>query len=189
MLKKIRINKKGESGVWDIYNFLHYLFVRTPFLIAFAAVFMYVLYVLSNNSLDSHHINNLILDKRIIYSPSSLAYQDKETGRVYPGIIDLSKAEQTSFEKAFVLAENDKIATKIEISSLSGELLKELYINKDWYDRWSPLSSFPKYSKEIYQMPVQIKKEAAIISGAKYGLEEPCTTRPLNQSLIPREIS
>ncbi|MBT3463803.1 hypothetical protein HN451_02345, partial [archaeon] len=49
--------------------------------------------------LKTHGVENLIVIKRMIYSPELLTFQDPITKRTYPGIIDINKFNVDQLEK------------------------------------------------------------------------------------------
>jgi hypothetical protein len=152
--------KKG--GAYEIF---WYTLLRLPILVILFSLLGYISYSLSVNALDSHRVNDIIIANRIIYSPNALAYQDPETLRVYPGIIDLSKAEQSEFEKGFLTMDITRAASRIEISDADGNPLREVYINEVWYNRWTPLVGFQQYDMSVFRYPVLIREGGYYRSG------------------------
>ena len=153
------MNKKG-----DAYKILWNTIIRLPYIAILFLIFVYLNNSLTSTALESYKINDVVTVKRILYSPNALAYQDPDTLRVYPGIIDLDKANQEFMDNSFSISENI-IAARIEIKSLLGTEIMELYINKKWYDRWNPISSFDQFNKEIFKRPVLIKDYAGVRLG------------------------
>jgi hypothetical protein len=58
-----------------------------------------------------------ILINRFLNSPDCLAYQDKETGRTYSGVIDLEKFNDKTLEKCYSTEDNDLKAFKLTLES------------------------------------------------------------------------
>ncbi|MFH2019889.1 MAG: hypothetical protein ABIJ34_00595 [archaeon] len=154
------MNKKG-----DAYEILWNTIIRLPYIALIFIIFVYMYSNLIDTALDSHKINDQITLQRIIYSPDALAYKDPQTNRVFPGIIDVTKATQESFEKAFLIGEGNNIAAKIELTTLADNDIRELYVNKIWYERWSPLTNFDQYDKSIIRRPVLIRNKGILFPG------------------------
>ncbi len=153
------MKKKG-----DAYRILWNSIARLPFIALLLIIFSYIAANFSATAIDAYRSNDQILIKRVLYSPTALAYQDPETLRVYPGIIDLSKATQENIDSAFVLNVS-YIAAKVEIKTIVGTTLHELYINKVWYDRWNPYSSYEQYDKEVFKQYVLLRNGDALNRG------------------------
>jgi hypothetical protein len=154
------MNKKG-----DAYEILWNTLIRLPYIALLFIIFAYMYTNLVDTALDSHRINDQITIKRILYSPNALAYRDDATERVYPGIIDITKANQPSFQKAFVTGDTNDFAAKVEITTLANNEVREIFINEEWYKRWTPLTSFDQYEKEIFRRPVLIKDKDIYFPG------------------------
>jgi hypothetical protein len=88
-----------------------------------------------NYALGSHDIENTILIKRLIYSPNLLAYTDKGTGRVYPGIIDLDKFDTSKIEAEFA-NEDKSVAVNMELTDLTNNEVKRAYVNEERARIW-----------------------------------------------------
>ena len=154
------MNRKG-----DAYEILWNSLIRLPYLALLFIIFAYMYTNLVDTALDSHRINDQITIKRILYSPNALAYKDEITERVYPGIIDIQKANQPNFEKAFLVGPGNEFAAKVEITTLANSEVRELFINEIWYKRWTPLTTFEQFEKEIFRRPVLIKDKDTYFPG------------------------
>ncbi len=63
------------------------------------------------------NLETTIFINRFLNSPDCLAYQDKETGRTYPGIIDLKKFNDKTLEKCYFTEDNALKAFKLILES------------------------------------------------------------------------
>lgn len=94
-LKNI-MNKKGQGE-------------KTIFYIGFAFIFMGILmtlfYVFARETTDEYFIANGLEDfvfaQRFLNNPSCFTYQDIDTLRTYPGIIDTGKFTKENLEKCY----------------------------------------------------------------------------------------
>jgi hypothetical protein len=152
------MNKRadGERILWTAL-------ARLPYLALIFIIFVYINNNLTVQGLNSNKIDQEIITNRIINS--ALVYTDPYTKRPYPGIIDFEKAEQEYFNRHFELENEQKMAAKVEISLLSGEVIKEVYMNEKWYERWNPYSSFEKYEKSISKKNIIIFREEKFVPG------------------------
>jgi hypothetical protein len=91
-----------------------------------------------------------IYAERIIYAKECLAYHDLTTGRVHPGIIDITKFTTDRLEKCMNFTREDRAALKAEL--LHKGISTEIFYNKDGFEIWDKLAgisgsgSFEKYN-------------------------------------------
>lgn len=155
----MRWNKKGIS-----FKVLNMALFRLLFItILFFALYLFSTSLIKTN-ISTRDIRNLIIFNRILYSPSSISYNDGYVDRFYPGIIDINKFNDSTLTKAFDYGEN-KIAIRLELTNLENNEIKEVYLNKKWYDRWGPLTKFEQYEKKIKWRYVLIKDKDALHKG------------------------
>lgn len=100
----LKMNKKGETGE-GAYAVTHksvYWMVAGAMLIV--AVFVYV-YFLSGMNARLVYVPEKMraeaISLRFANIPECFAYQDLETGRVYPGVIDLAKFNQQTMDDCY----------------------------------------------------------------------------------------
>lgn len=154
-----KLNKKGVS-----FKILNYAILR----ILFIALLFYITYLFAYSqikvNIDIDDTKSLIFVKRLIYSPNSISYTDPVTERIYPGIIDIERFNPATLENTFNFTKNN-IAAKIELTNLENNEKKEIYLNKEWYDRWEPLTKFKQYKKTIKQRYVLINNNGNLEKG------------------------
>ena len=112
-------SKKGTGyilGKKPVYFILVLLFLTVSFLL--------FSFVISSNISTSNKIPEnvrlTVMINRFLNSPECLAYMDEETGRVYPGIVDLSKLSKEQMTVCY-----NAIDTKLAFSFKIEELNKE----------------------------------------------------------------
>ncbi|MBN2421881.1 hypothetical protein JXB41_01525 [Candidatus Woesearchaeota archaeon] len=146
------------------FNIMHWSFTRIPFIIGLIIIFYLFFSSQYNFALETHKVGDYIFEKRFLYSPNALAYQDPETKRVYPGIIDMTKFDEDNINKSFVF-EKSYIAAKFELTDLETGHVKEIYVNEKWYNRWSSYTSFEQYDQYILKRFVLIKTKDGFTKG------------------------
>lgn len=138
------------------------------FRMMFIIIIMFVLYLFSTSliktNIDVSNIRNLVFFNRVLYSPSSISYTDDYISRIYPGTIDINRFNDDILTKALNYTEN-KIAMRLELTNLENNEIKEAYLNKEWYDRWEPLTKFEQYEKKIKLRYVLIKDKDRLYKG------------------------
>ena len=80
-----------------------------------------------------------IFANRIIYSPNGLSYADDESGRSYPGTVDLGKLTDAVLDNSVYIKDNQIIAAKVTLKNSKGISIRDAFYNIDWYNRWEPL--------------------------------------------------
>jgi len=81
-----------------------------------------------------------ILMNRLQFSPEGIVMYDMETGRVYPGIVDVRKMGASNLESALNIEERD-LAARFVLTDLEDEMeLATTYLNRDVYDDWQPIA-------------------------------------------------
>lgn len=158
-MTKKALNKKAVS-----FKTLNMAFFRMVFIaIIFIVVYLFTAAWIGQK-IDIQDVKNLILVKRILYSPDSISYVDPDTGRTFPGIIDLDKFNDEILNKSFNL-DKSNTAAKLELKNLDTNETNITYLNQKWYERWAPLSTFAQYEKTIKWSYVLIKKNSQLNRG------------------------
>ncbi|MBU0756453.1 MAG: hypothetical protein KKF44_00170 [Nanoarchaeota archaeon] len=111
-------------------EFFSYVSIR---LLIMVIMVVFIKFVIFGNifslSLDTRGIENVIMNKRLLYSPNMLAYQDKSTGRTYPGTINLTNFNTTLIEQSFE-NNNRMISAKLDLKDVYTGKLYQMYINE-----------------------------------------------------------
>ena len=132
-------------------------------LIMFTAIYQFASKVIQL-TVDVNDIKATVIENRMFYSGAITTF-DYETGRVHPGIIDFNKFSQEGvLENAFNYSGN-RISAKLELRNLETDIATEQYLNKVWYERWEPLTSFKGYSKILRWRYVLIDDNGEISPG------------------------
>lgn len=163
-MKKIQFKKRGMDHRGTSFKMMNWSFSR----IIFITLLLFTVYLLVTSTiryqLNVSELQNLIITKKLLNSPDSFTYTDPVTLRTYPGIIDLGKFSTENLENTFNV-ESINVAVKLELTDLENNVAYEAYLNKKWYDRWSPISSFDKYDSIIDKRYVLIKVDNGFHKG------------------------
>ena len=93
------MKKRGESLIQEFIYFAFRLFLLIVVVVVILAIFnMYM--VEEPETLDQE---TFIINQRLMRSPTCFAYE--ENGRVFPGIIDINKLENSRIQECIVLEE------------------------------------------------------------------------------------
>lgn len=88
-----------------------------------------------------------LLAHNMLYTPGGISYQDPITNRIYPGIINLEEFENTftmssRLNQAFFYDKQPVFAAAFTLDiPQQNKRVEGVYYQKDWYDKWNPLSS------------------------------------------------
>jgi len=128
------LDKKAmaEAALWII---------RILILVAIVAAVHFVQIMALNNALQSYDTEFYILNTKILYSPTGLAYQSLVSGRAYPGIIELEEFNEANLNSSMTR----NIPTKLRLMNLDKSLIKELYYDKEGYNLLEPLAFSKQY--------------------------------------------
>ncbi|MBW3022880.1 hypothetical protein KY308_02155, partial [Candidatus Woesearchaeota archaeon] len=103
---------KKAIGAYDIvYWSFRILFI----LIMFSAI-IFLARVYENQTIDTSYSEAVIFIRYMLYNPNSLPYVDPESGRAYPGTVDISKFSSAQLESAMSFGEiKDMVTAKISL--------------------------------------------------------------------------
>ncbi len=166
MESKLLKNKKGDFiGLNIVLHIFEIIFT-----ISLAVFLLLIIHI--EKDINTFDLESEIFINRILYSNNGLWLYDKDTGRIYPGIIDIKNFDINDIEKnlektMFFGKENNRLAAEIILK------LKEksysIYYNKEKYDMWVSLYK-AGYIKGIgarkgknKKMPVLVKKGEEMI--------------------------
>ncbi|MBI2576923.1 hypothetical protein HYV84_06925 [Candidatus Woesearchaeota archaeon] len=160
-MAKKNIGTKGEG-----FNMFNYAIPR----IIFIVIFFSTIYLFTSSQLkaaiNTRALQEEIFLQRLLYSPEGISYTDPVTGRLYPGTVDMDKLkkDESLLDSAFS-ADTKRFAARIQITSLETKDTWELFINKEGYGRWAPLTKFPRYDKSILKNYVLLREGDRISKG------------------------
>lgn len=84
-----------------------------------------------------------VLVNRLIFSPNCIAYENLDFGRVYPGIVDITRFNSAVLEECVYYGErNDFIAANLTLSYLDAAETQYTYLNKEGYILLQPRTNF-----------------------------------------------
>lgn len=96
---------------------------------------------------------------RVFYSPNGISYTSPETGRSYPGIIDLEKFSSGNLEKAMFYGDekgNAIIAAVLTLLDRNDKEIKSIYYNENTHKNIFPVSFASGYARDIKKFYVLI---------------------------------
>ena len=114
--KKMFFSKKASGyilGKKPLYFIINLICLTISFILFSYAISREVY----STTVIPDNLEATIFINRFLNSPECLAYQDKETGRTYPGIIDLEKFNDTTLEKCYSTEDDTLKSFKITLES------------------------------------------------------------------------
>ena len=114
--KKIFFSKRASGyllGKKPMY------FLAVLFYLAFAFLFFsFFIYsnIASTNAIPAN-VETTVLINRFLNSPDCFAYVDEETGRAYPGIIDIKNFDDDTMSKCYSTNEDKSYSFRFELES------------------------------------------------------------------------
>jgi len=114
--KKMFFSKKASGyilGKKPLYFIVTLICLTISFILFSYAISREV----SSTTAIPDNLEATIFINRFLNSPECLAYQDKETGRTYPGVIDLEKFNDQTLEKCYFTEDNTLKAFKLTLES------------------------------------------------------------------------
>jgi len=147
-----RLGKKGESEIIDpadTYIFygvwLLILLVVVGFIVALAGLKM-------ENEVKTFEPESELVVQKLLYSRYGISYLGSgQPGRLYPGVIDLSKFDSKFLLKnLYGLGDGDTHLSMMVELFLDGEdKLHVLYLNEKWYERWLSFVKFDNVNGKV----------------------------------------
>ncbi|MEM4259646.1 MAG: hypothetical protein QXG00_00260 [Candidatus Woesearchaeota archaeon] len=107
---------------------------RIFFLIFAIGIFIWIIVFFVVNNLDVSSLHMDVIFNKIYYSPNIINYVDENTGRVYPGIIDIKKFTRSNIEKSLNFRNVRVMAVKLELTdSTNNKQFGPIYNNQYYY--------------------------------------------------------
>ena len=119
--KKIFFSKRGSGyilGKKPMYFIILLICLTISFLL-FNFAIMREIY---STTVIPDNLEMTILVNRFLNSPDCFAYQDKETGRTYSGVIDLEKFNNKTLKKCYSTKDGSLKAFKLTLESLNPDI-------------------------------------------------------------------
>jgi hypothetical protein len=140
--KMLKICWKRGMGKKGVLEFM----MTTAFRIAVMMVALLAFILLINyyvtNSVDSNLLQAETLTNRILYS-DAIMYTDPYTFRVYPGIVDIQKLNDTHIESSINYTYTRHVAVKMKLLNKNDDpktqFITEAYINRKQFEEWKIL--------------------------------------------------
>jgi hypothetical protein len=141
----------GEKMVFWLQRFIFLI-------IALLSVWLLVNYFVITK-LDTDYVEAEVVFNRLMYSPTGFAYADRETGRAYPGIIDLEKFKTENLDQAVKFGK-PRAAARLVLYRDGKQVGEPAFLNEQWMRRWSPRLGFKGSGAAVLlekQLPVVYK--------------------------------
>jgi len=120
--------KKGE--VFDVASKTIYWMIASVMIAVILLAFSLILVKYKNNlTYVSPKLEASLIAMRFTNIPECFAYEDPETDRVYPGIIDLSKFNPEQMEKCYKTSSAKEINFKLRLENKGIEVITDKYYN------------------------------------------------------------
>jgi len=103
-------------------------FLAVLFYLTFA--FLFFSFFISSNITSANtipaNVKTTVLINRFLNSPDCLAYEDEETGRAYPGVIDIKKFNDDNISKCYSTNETSLYSFRFELENSSNNFKKTI---------------------------------------------------------------
>ena len=148
--KKIFFSKRASGyllGKKPMY-FLAVLFYLT---FAFLFFSFFISYNITSTNKIPINTETTVLINRFLNSPDCFAYVDEETGRAYPGIIDIKKFNDEQIKKCYSATDDKSYSFRFELQSTNIDFKD--YSTPNWgARRFNKISQYVLvyYGKTIY---------------------------------------
>ena len=123
-----------EMITFSVGNWIPKIF-STIFVLAVVIMFVHFYSKISINTFDSE---SEIFINRLLYSPDGISYQDPLSGRLYPGMIDISRFSNSTIpilQKSIDFGADKHIGASIKIKDFAGVAVAYGTYNPDTYRR------------------------------------------------------
>ncbi|MCK5283199.1 MAG: hypothetical protein KAK00_07355 [Nanoarchaeota archaeon] len=140
----------------DAFRMLNYAFWRLFFI---AVVFLTIFLLVSSQiktKIKTDELKAAIFIQRLLNSDKGISYVSEYNFRNYPGIISLDRFNNKTISTQFNI-DSDRFSANIFLEDLETETQNELYLNKNWFERYYPLSKFDKYEGNLKWRYVLVK--------------------------------
>lgn len=164
MVKSLKLNKKGESGFEPAKKSIFWIFAGILITLLILAFVMVVVSYTNDLTSVPPKLKAELISLRFTNSPECFAYQDKETGRVYPGVIDLDKFSSDQLDQ--VCYSPDKKTGHytynfaFELENQPGKIIKTnnyFYHDEFTLSREVLVKDKSLFTKDVLKIYVQIK--------------------------------
>lgn len=133
------MDKKAEISDYMIAFIPRIIFI----IIVLASIYLLInAYIKTEvNTFDAE--SNLFV-QRLLYSKNGVSYKDKDTGQVYPGIIEISRCPDftEALAQSIHYYDSGHLAAKVTITNMRQEEICSFYYNRERFDQLTVLSKF-----------------------------------------------
>jgi hypothetical protein len=132
-----KLPKRG-SVFAIVENMLEYPFIKFLFTIVALLSVIFTIKLLLVHDFGTDSLERRLIFFNLFYSKDAFNYVDKDTGRVYPGVIDLVKFQQKGrLDYAAYFTNNNHVAVKFTLKTLEGKEYVA-YMNQRYFDLQYP---------------------------------------------------
>ena len=137
--KKIFFSKRGSGYILGKKP-MYFIILLICLTISFLLFNFAIMREISSTTVIPDNLEITILINRFLNSPDCLVYQDKETGRTYPGVINLEKFNGQTLEKCYSTEDNDLKAFKLTLESLNPDITSKFDTKRNFIStpNWEP---------------------------------------------------
>ena len=151
-----------KKGQFDVARKTIYWMLAGAVIAVVLLAFVLILAGYKNNlTYISPNLKASMISLRFTNIPECFAYQDEETGRVYPGIIDLSKFTEEQMENCYKTDSASQINFKLRLQNKGLEVLTNNYVNNPTPRVLLPVAVLVKdgaiLNEDFLQFEVQVK--------------------------------
>lgn len=123
------LNKKGigDAALWII---------RILMLVGILAVIGLIKSSALSDALQTYDTEFYISYTKALYSPTGLAYQSLESGRAYPGIIDMGDFNEAAINGSMI----QETPSRMTLMNMDGTLIRQIYYDRERFEILEPLT-------------------------------------------------
>jgi hypothetical protein len=133
---KRRKEREKRGAVEEWLEQIPYIFLTIAVMVAMVFLINYFI----NLKIDSAPTQANVFFYRVMYAPNSIMLMDNETGRVRPGVIDLSLFTNQTLDNSIKYSYEKQISAKLELSDRSQNPVATAYYNGLWFNRLSVMA-------------------------------------------------
>lgn len=153
-LNKININKINKKAALKepVLNIF-----RIFFLVFAVGMFIWIIVFFVVNNLDVSSLHKEVVFNKIYYSPNIINYVDENTGRAYPGVIDIKKFTTSNVGKSLNFTQGRVMVVKLELTdSVNNKQFGPIYNNQYYYKSVEVQSNVFKNSFDVVEKNVSV---------------------------------
>ena len=136
LVKYRSMQKKGDADTFDIA----FSALQLGFIVVVVITMVILLAMMVIKDINIKPVETDVMAYRFLYSANGLNYKNDDTGRSYPGMIDIEKFNDDKIKDFFDFKDSDTMAAKLTLFNQNDQSEKVAYFNKEWFERYKPLA-------------------------------------------------